>query len=212
MFKNVQMTYIKLNINCTKQFPKLFSKYFNTTANTPATGKEQQITPIIPKTKEQLKVEAQMQQWPEHLRNPKLLEMQKLKEYLEQIYKFHQGDKKYMGPYDMPLPILNQMESKINGPKTTDAIAEMFANYEGFLPDHFIIKKFHEIAVTHRDKSPELYNDIIPQVKKLVLNSDRQNAQVLFYAVEAGSLLNLQDKEFWSMLVSIIIKSKLKGI
>jgi hypothetical protein len=205
MFKNVYLNFLKVNFNSTRQFTKLFRKNFNTAATpaatTPATGKEQQISTQPTKTKEQLKVEAQMQQWPEHLRNPKILEMQKLKEYLELVYKFHQGDKKYIGPYDLPAPVLSQMENRVNWAKTTDSIGQFFSNNEGFLPDQFIIRKFHQIAVTHGDKTPELYDEILPQVKKLVLNCDRQNPKVLFYAVEAGSLLNLKDKEFWSMLV-----------
>jgi hypothetical protein len=205
MFKIVYKNYLKnINSSTSKQFPQFFKKYFNT-ANTPATGKEQQISTQPPKTKEQLKVEGLMQQWPEHLRNPKLLEMQHLKEYLEFVYKFHQGDKKYMGPFDMPAPLLAQMESKINNAKTTDSIANFFENYEGFLPDHFIMRKFYEIATTHGDKTPELFDVILPQVKKLVLSCDRHNSKVLFYAVEGASCLSLQDKEFWSIIVKIII-------
>jgi hypothetical protein len=206
MFKNVCLNFFKVKISPTIQFAKLFRKNFNTTASaatTPATGKEQQISTQPLKTKEQLKVEAQMQQWPEHLRNPKILEMEKLKEYLEFVYKFHQGDKKYLGPFDLPAPVLSQMETRVNWANTTDSIGQFFSNNEGFLPDHFIIRKFHQIALTHGDKSPELFDEILPQVKKLVLNCDRQNPQVLFHAVEAGSLLNLQDKEFWSMIVRI---------
>lgn len=204
MFKIISHQYSKtFNLNISKNLTNIYKKFFNT-PNTPATGKEQQISTQPPKSKEQLKVEALMQQWPEHLKNPKLLEMQYLKEYLESSYKFHQGDKKYLGPFDMPAPILSQMETKINNVKTTESVADFFEKYEGYLPDHFIMRKFYEIATTHGDKTKDLFDVILPQVKKLVLKCDRQNPQVLFYAVEGASWLNLQDKEFWSMIVSII--------
>lgn len=188
----------KLNINL---LHKIMSFNFNTNTPAPAGAQGQVQTPPA-KTKEQLKVEALMNQWPEILRNPpKDSHLQEAKEFYEDLYKYHQGDKKYMGPLDLPKQYARDFVEVVNQTFTTDAIADFFQQYEGFLPDHFIMGKFKQIALTHKDKSPELYDIILPQVKKLILNADRQTARNLHIAVVSGSYLNLDDAEYWDMIV-----------
>ena len=145
-----------------------------------------------------------MQQWPEYLRNPPRgnIDLEIAKGILEELYKYHQGDKKYLGPYDVPLEISRKTTSGINFVKTTDSIADYFRTYEGFLPDHFIMGRFRYMAYVHGEKTSEFFDTILPQVKKLILNADRQTATNLFIAVEAGTYMNIADKEFWDMIVN----------
>jgi len=157
------------------------------------------------KTKEQLKVEGLMQQWPEYLRNPPkgYFELESAKEIYETLYKYHQGDKKYMGPLDLPRQFAADFTAVVNQCMSTDSIADFFLQYEGFLPDHFIMHKFRQISLQHGEVTKDLYDIILPQVKKLILNADRQTAKNLFMAAVAGSHLLLNDTEFWDMLVNL---------
>jgi hypothetical protein len=189
--------FVKFGLRSVK-FNNLGLKLFNTPATN--TANQQVVTPPQ-KTKEEIKVETLLQQWPDALRKPKILELEALKDFLETTYKYY-GEKKYIGGYDIPAPILTEVELKVNHVRTTDAIAEFFKEYQGFIPEKFIMNRFHQIALTHKDKTPEFFNDILPEVKKLVINSDRHTPQNLFIAVESGSLLGLEDKEFWDMIVS----------
>jgi hypothetical protein len=179
----------------------LSSKKFNT--GPPSAPNAGQVSAVPPKTKEQLKVEGLMQQWPEYLRNPPkgYVDLELAKDLYEELYKYHQGDKKYLGPYDVPLEFNRRFTSGINNVKTTDAIADYFRDFEGFLPDHFIMGRFRLMAYVHGEKTKDFFEVILPQVKKLVINADRQTATNLYSAVEAGTWMDLGDKEFWDMIV-----------
>ena len=163
-----------------------------------------QVSAVPPKSKEQIKIDGLMQQWPEYLRNPPkgYKDLELAKEIYEDLYKYHQGDKKYMGPYDVPLEYNRRFTSPINSVKTTDAIADYFRDFEGFLPDHFIMGRFRYMAYTHGEKTKDFFEVILPQVKKLIINADRQTATNLYIAVESGTWMDLADKEFWDMIVS----------
>jgi hypothetical protein len=181
-----------------------FRKY-NFSTNIPATtGAQGQVANAPIKTKEQLKVEALMQQWPEALRNPKgYLDNEIAKGIYEDLYKYHQGDKKYLGSYDIPLDYSRDFLAVVNQCFTTETISDFFKSYEGFLPEHMIMSKFQEIGLRYRDTTPELFQDILPQVKKVLVNADRLTARNLHFACVGGSYLNLNDNEFWEILVII---------
>ena len=186
----------------TKNITLTLVKKFSTGPPAPNAGPSQVSTAPV-KTKEQLKIDALMEQWPEYIRNPPKgsIDNKVAKELLEDLYKFQQGDKKYLGPYDLPLNIHSQTSSGINFVKTTDSIADYFKTYEGFLPEHYIMGRFRYMAYVHGEKTAEFFDVILPQVKKLILNADRQTAKNLFIGVESGTLMNIADKEFWDMIV-----------
>lgn len=200
----LRTSYFKLPI-LRSSFVYKFAKFNFSTGNTPATanpGQGQVATPPT-KTKEQIKVETLMQQWPEYLRNPPKgdYDLETAKEIYEDLYKYHQGDKKYLGPLDIPTTYAQDFNAVINQVQTTDAVADFFARYEGFLPEHFIMGLFQYLAARQQDKTPEFYDTILPQVKKLILNADRQTAKNLYIAVVSGSYLKLNDTEYWDMIV-----------
>ena len=179
-----------------KNVQKIFSNV------TPPTGPNQ-VSAAPPKTKEQLKVENLMKQWPEYLRNPPkgALHLEIAKEIYEDLYKYHQGDKKFQGLYDVPYNYsLKYLSNYINN-KTSDSIAQYMKEFEGFLPDDIIVQKFQSLAFGCPELTKELFEVILPQVKKIIINADRQALGNVAKAIMAAANLNIADKEFWDMIV-----------
>jgi hypothetical protein len=177
------------------------SKLFSTV--TPATTGPGQVSTAPPKTKEQLKIEGLMMQWPEYLRNPRKenIDMILAKDLCQDMYKYHQGDKKYQSIYEVPVHYMKRIGIAYTGVNTTDAMASYLKEFEGFIPDAFIISKFENMAARCPEKTPEFFREILPQVKKIIINADRQAAPHLAKAVTVGVVLNLADNEYWDMLV-----------
>ena len=199
--KGTKLKYFPLIKTFKSPFQFNLIKNFNTV--TPATTGAQQVSTAPIKTKEQIKIETLMSQWPEYLRNPPrgYVDLELAKEIYLDLYKFHQGDKKTQGPYDVPLAYNYKYTQQVNSVKTTDAVAHYLKEFEGFLPDHYIMSRFKYSAMTTKDKSKEFFEVILPQVKKIIINVDRQTASHLATSVEVGAWLNLVDKEYWDMLV-----------
>jgi len=147
-------------------------KYFNAPVPAGATGVAPPGTQAPQKTKEQLKIEKLMENWPEYLRNPQTEEMKLLKDTIEYVYKFHQGDKPYLKYHELPEHITRSLNGQVFA-MSTENIAALFKDNNGFLTDEMIAKKFYEICMTHKDLTKEFYDDILPEMKKCVANSDR---------------------------------------
>jgi len=162
-------------------------------------------TDAPPKTKEQLKVEMLLEKWPESVKNPKTEELKFLKETLEEVYKFHQGDKPYLKQHEIPEMITRTTQGDLIMALSTENIANLFIEKKGFLTDEWIIYKFYEISATHRDTSQAFYETILPEVKKCIANSDRHCINILAFGVIGGANLSLGDREFWGLLVIIFI-------
>ena len=156
-----------------------------------------------PKTKEQLKIERCLEQWPEFIRNaPKNdLYLTSVKTNLEKIYKFHQGDRNYIKSEDLPHDIFQEVSGAVCATFTTETISGLFQEYEGFLTDHWIMTKLLQIALTHKDLTDEFFTVILPQAKETLKRADKASPTILFLAGFAGAALNLGDKEFWEILV-----------
>ena len=88
---------------------------------------------------------------------------------------------------------------------STENIAELFKEKQGFLTDEWIIYKFYEISATHKDLSKPFFDIILPEVKNCIANSDRHCINILARGVIGGANLNLGDREFWGLLVFIFI-------
>lgn len=183
---------------------RLSKKNFNTPVPAGAAGVAAQGAQAPPKTKEQLKVEKLMESWPESVRNPKTEEMQLLKETIEYVYKFHQGDKPYIKYHELPEHITRTLNSQIFTSLSTENVASVFKEMNGFIPDEMIAYKFYEICVSHRDLTREFYDTILPEMKKCVANSDRQCNNILTLALVGGACAHIADKEFWGLLVRLI--------
>jgi len=198
--------FTKLLINSKYKAPSfqvinICKKYFNKPTGdvTPAN------TQAPPKTKEQLKVEKLMENWPESVRNPQTEEMKLLKDSIEYLYKFHQGDKPYLKYHELPESITRSLNSQIYLSRSTENIAGIFRDMNGFIPDEMIAYKFYEICITHKDLTREFYETILPEMKKCIKNSDRQCINILAVAAIAGASAHIADLEFWGLLVKIII-------
>jgi hypothetical protein len=176
-------------------------KLFSTV--TPAASGPGQVSTAPPKTKEELKIEGLMKQWPEHMKNAtkENVDHQLAKDICQDLYKHHQGDKKNQGYYDLPYVYMKKILISQAGTQTTDAVACFLKEFEGFLTDEVIMSKFNKIAFTCPEKTPEFFQVILPQIKKIIINADRQSAPHLATAVASGSALNIADTEFWDMLV-----------
>jgi hypothetical protein len=184
----------------------IFPKFFSTTT-TPATTSAGAVTPSTgpTKTKDQLKVEELMKNWPIFLReNPNNnLTISIMKERLETILKFHQGDKGIIKQYDIPADIFTDVSEATLFTFTTDTIAFVLNQYEGYITDDVICGKFYEICTTHKDTSRELFEVILPQVKKQISLADRQSNEALAKAVIGAANICLHDTEFWNIVVNI---------
>jgi hypothetical protein len=183
-------------------------KYFNdkpatTPATTPGATQVGQTAPPQ-KTKEELKIEQLMSQWPEYIRNPEpeMIDNREIKQNLEHNYKFHQGDKPYIKLHDIP-EIMQREIAKGYLAMSTDVIIDEFKEYEGFFSDNLIAEKFHLICSYHKDLTPEFYQYLIPLVKKIVAKADRHSNSVLAHIGVGAALINLGDKEFWDMYVRL---------
>jgi hypothetical protein len=178
--------------------------YFNKPTTPTVAG--QQNTPATPppKTKDQLKVENLMQQWPEWIRNaPKdNLLLTSIKRSQERLYKFHQGDRNYLKSEDLPHDLFQEVSTCVVSTFTTETIAAIFEEYEGFLTDHWIVTKMFQIAASHQDLTDEFFKVILPQVKETLKKADKSSGTILFLAGYAASLLNIADKEFWDIYVN----------
>lgn len=161
-----------------------------------------------PKTKEQLKIEMLMEEWPECIRNPQTEELKHFKESLEYVYKFHQGDKNYLKYHEIPEPIARSINGDLIMSMSTENIAQLFIEKQGYLTDEWIIYKFYEISATHKDLSKPFFDTILPEVKKCIANSDRHCINILAMGVVGGANLNLGDREFWGLLVKRIFIKK----
>jgi len=212
LFKNAIITKLfktpQLNLNLSLM--RISKKHFNTPVPAGAAGVATQGSQAPPKTKEQLKVEKLMENWPEAVRNPQTEEMQLLKETLEYVYKFHQGDKPYIKYHELPEHITRTLNSQIYTVMSTENIAEIFKDQNGFIPDEMIAFKFHQICITHQDLTREFYDTILPEMKKCISNSDRQSNNILALALVGGAHAHIVDKEFWGLLVKSLIKNFLK--
>jgi hypothetical protein len=180
-------------------FFKLFPKYFNDKPDFLTNLAPKTDSP--PKTKEQLKIEMLMENWPECVKNPKTEEFKHFKETLEYVYKFHQGDKNYLKYHEIPEFITRSTNGDILCAMSTENIAYLFNEKQGFLTDETILYKFFEISATHKDLSPAFFQTILPEVKKCIANSDRHCINILALGVIGGANLNLGDREFWGLLV-----------
>ena len=181
-------------------FSNILKKNFN--APIPAgQGNLATKTDAPPKTKEQLKIEKLMENWPESVKNPQTEELQHLKDTLEYVYKFHQGDKNYLKYHEIPEYITRSINSEVYMALSTENVAELFKEKNGFLTDEWIIYKFYEIASTHKDLSKPFFDTILPEVKKCITNSDRHCNNILALGVIGGANLYLGDREFWGLLV-----------
>jgi hypothetical protein len=195
-------------LNHSKLFQKILfnnlSKFFTTVPVTPA-GNSSQVSTAVPKTKEELKIEALMSQWPEYIRNPPkgMIELERIKKRLEDYYKFYQSDKKYVGEYTFPAEIKNMTEKLRLTPRTTDSVVDVFQKYDGFLADNWIVDRFHLICTTHKDLTPDFFEVIVPKVKQLIIKADRQCPHILALAYVGAATVKLGDTEFWDMLVII---------
>lgn len=179
-------------------------KHFNTPVPAGNAGVAAQGAQAPPKTKEQLKVEKLMESWPEAVRNPKTEEMQHLKATLEYIYKFHQGDKPNLKYHELPEDITRTLNSQIFTSMSTENIATVFKDYNGYIPDEMIAYKFFEICTKHQDLTKEFYDIILPEMKRCVKNADRQSNNILATALIASSVAFIADKELWGILVFLI--------
>jgi hypothetical protein len=191
--------FTKTNTNHISFF-KLFPKNFNTPV--PAgQGNLAPKTEAPPKTKEQIKIDMLMEKWPEYVRNPQTEDLKFFKETLEYTYKFHQGDKNYLKYHEIPEIITRVTNGDILNAFSTENIAMLFKEKQGFLTDETIIYKFFEISATHGDMPPVFFETILPEVKRCIANSDRHCINILAYGVIGGANLNLGDREFWGLLV-----------
>lgn len=212
-----QPTFKKLNF--LKQFQRNFNVAVTPKPAAPAASGAQSTAPSTsatsntagtvapatppPKSKDQLKVEALMERWPEIVRNPpkENEELKTMKSNLETIFKFHQGDKNYLKQYDLPADIQSIINQALTYTMTTDSIANFLYQYEGFLTDNLIIKKFNDICLSHKDLTPEFFDVILPQVKSTIAKADRQSNDVLGLAAIGAANARIQDKEFWDIIV-----------
>lgn len=195
---------MKRNNSKFSNFSNIQKFYFNKPTTPSIAG--QQTTPATPpqKTKDQLKVEKLMEQWPEWIRNaPKEnLMLTSIKRSQERIYKFHQGDKNYLKDEDLPHDLFQEVSTCVMATFTTDTIASLFEEYEGFLTDHWIVTKLFQIALTHKDLTDEFFKVILPQVKETLKKADKSSGTILYLAGYAASILNISDKEFWDIYVN----------
>jgi hypothetical protein len=200
-FKTFNKSLSNIFIN---KFPKKFFNTSNTPATTGAAGTVAPNTPP-PKTKDEIKIEKLMEQWPEAIKNPDKHNPNAIvtKESLEQVYKFHQGDKPYVKTYDIPRDLQTWINRQSVNLRTTDAIAENLEDFDGFLTDEIIADRFLQIAITHKDVTPELFDKIIPIVKRQILNADRQSNDVIGKIAFAAAKLNIGDTELWEMIVNM---------
>jgi hypothetical protein len=189
MFKK----YVPKNLNFLKSL-----KNFNTT--TPATAQPPQ------KSKEELKVEKLMEQWPEFIRNPdpELIDIQDVKKKFEITYKYHQGDKPNVRAFDQYNKLYQEKSHEFIGALTTDNIIEKFQQHEGYVTIDILFNKLDYICSTHKELTPEFYSYLIPLVKKHIATSDRHCSNYLATACKSAALINLVDNEFWNLLVYII--------
>lgn len=197
MLNNNKSIYNFRNINLINKFTK---KNFNSPV--PAGAGATPATQAPQKTKEQLKIEKLMESWPESIRNPQTEDMRFLKETLECIYKYHQGDKNYLKYYEIPEHVLRVVNSELYSALSTENIASFIKEKNGFLTDEMILYKFHQITSTHKDLTKEFYEIVLPEVKKCIANSDRQCNNILALAVVGGANASIGDREFWGLLVN----------
>jgi hypothetical protein len=182
-------------------------KFFNDKPTIPAptgaaAGQVGQATPP-PKSKEELKVEKLMEQWPEYIRNPEFPDHKMQKEYLEKTYKFHQGDKPYIKDYDLPENLAEEVKADTYYALTTDNIIDLFKSNEGFITDTILADKFYNICNTHKELTPEFFSYLMPIIKKTVAKADRHSNKVLALIATGAAQINLGDKEFWDIMVYI---------
>jgi hypothetical protein len=171
----------------------------------PAQSPPTQVAKPAEKTKEELKVEKLMSQWPEYIRNPPKgnIKANDVKNRLEQTYKFHQGDKKYLSKYDLPISIFQESQTFGHNLYLADATSQYFNDFEGFITDHDIMKSFAQNCLFN-DVCKEFFDTVLPRVKQLVLKADRQCNNTLHLAVVGAAAVDLGDKEFWDMIVYYI--------
>ena len=133
-----------------------------------------------PKTKEQIKIERCLEQWPEFVKNaPKEdLYLSSVKSRLEKLYKFHQGDRNYLKSEDLPQDLFQEISGAVCATFTTETISGLFQEYEGFLTDHWIVTKMFQIALTHKDLTDEFFTVILPQVKETIKKSDKTSPTI----------------------------------
>jgi hemerythrin len=157
------------------------------------------------KSKEELKIEKLMEQWPEFIRNPdsNMIDAKELKHKLEYIYKFHQGDKPYMKYWDLPDKTIEEIGPELLGIFTTDNIIEKFKEYEGYITIELLFEKFQFICTNHQELTPEFYDYLIPLIKKHIAKADRHCNDALAKACISGALINLGDREYWDLLVKL---------
>jgi hypothetical protein len=160
-------------------------------------------TPTTPavKTKEQLKIEALMEQWPECVRNPgKDVIMQINKEHMEAIYKYYQGDKKNFSTYDLPVEIIKDINAYIMA-QSPELTKDVMLKYDGFIPDSYFVKYFHAVTIKYPDITPDFFSVMLPKMKKIIMNADRNTIPALSVAGIGCANINLADTEFWEIFV-----------
>jgi hypothetical protein len=180
-------------------------KFFTDKPTTPvpagATAGGQVAPPAPPKSKDEIKVEKLMEQWPEYIRNAEFPDMKLQKERLEKTYKHHQGDKAYMKLHDLPDTLREQVVWDTYYAQTTDNIIEKFKEYDGFIPDTILSNKFYNICISHKEQTPDFFSYLIPLVKRTIAKADRHSNKVIAQIAIGAALINLGDKEFWDILV-----------
>jgi hypothetical protein len=176
-------------------------RYFTTTPATSTANPVGQAAP--PKTKEELKIEKLMEQWPEHIRNPdpEIFEHRQKKHDLMQTYKYHQGDKPYIKQYDLPDFLREDVLKDTMFAGSTDNIIHEFKDKEGFVPDDLMLRKFLYVCMTHKDLTQEFFSYFVPLVKKIIAKADRHSNKVLAHAAIGAASINLVDNEFWNIIV-----------
>lgn len=170
-------------------------------SNTPATpGAPNPNAPAI-KTKEQLKLEALMEQLPEQIKNPeKDTRMQLNKEKIMNLYKFNQEDKKSVQPWDIPVEILQEMTYKM-GAMTSDNITDFLVKHEGYVPDTYFLQLFQRMTIVYPDITQDFYDVVLPKLKKMMLGADRHTISVIAIGAIGCGKNSIADAELWEIVV-----------
>jgi len=156
------------------------------------------------KTPQELNMERLMGQWPETIRNPTNDITLEVNQMMKEVYKYHLGEKAYHKVDDLPLEIYHQTMVGSMTSRTTDTIANLFQEFEGFLTDHQMADRFNMISSTHKDYTKDYYETIVPAIKKMLLKADRGSSHTLYLCTVGGAKAFLGDTEFWEIIVNNI--------
>lgn len=191
---------MKTNLAQHKNLLSILNKFVKHFSTAPPQGAPNPNVPAI-KTKDQLKVEALMENLPEALRHPdKDIAMQMNKTHIEAVYKHHQGDKKSLMRWDIPLEVLEVINQN-SFTLSADNFADFISKYEGFIPDQYFVNRFHTVTNHYGDINQEFYDVILPKMKKIILNADKNGINAIATGAIGCAKNNIADAEFWEMVV-----------